>query len=58
MSGASASIPRSASGQLRSLSTRQPDPALTARGAKLTVTYTDDDFAPGKILARQDFIVP
>lgn len=37
------------------------DPAsnpLTARGARLTVTYTDDDFAPGKILARQDFIVP
>ncbi len=34
------------------------DPRLTARGAKLTVTYTDDDFAPGKILARQDFTVP
>ena len=34
------------------------DPRLTARGAKLTVTYTDDDFAPGKILAKQDFIVP
>jgi hypothetical protein len=34
------------------------DPRLTARGARLTVTYTDDDFAPGKILARQDFIVP
>ncbi len=34
------------------------DPRLAARGARLTVTYTDDDFAPGKILARQDFIVP
>lgn len=34
------------------------DPALYARGAKLTVTYTDDDFAPGKPLAKQDFTVP
>ncbi len=34
------------------------DARLTVRGARLTVTYTDDDFAPGKILARQDFIVP
>ena len=34
------------------------DPRLTARGARLTVTYTDDDFAPGKILVKQDFIVP
>lgn len=34
------------------------DPRLTARGARLTVTFTDDDFAPGKILARQDFTVP
>ena len=34
------------------------DPRLTAPGARLTVTYTDDDFAPGKILARQDFTVP
>lgn len=34
------------------------DPALYARGATLTVTYTDDDFAPGKVLARQDFTVP
>lgn len=35
--------------------------ALTAplqSGTRLTVTYTDDDFAPGKILARQEFIVP
>jgi len=36
----------------------QADPRLTARGAKLTVTYIDDDVAPGKILARQDFTVP
>ena len=34
------------------------DPRLIARGARLTVTYTDDDFAPGKVLARQDFTVP
>lgn len=34
------------------------DPRTFAKGARLTVTYTDDDLAPGKILARQDFIVP
>jgi len=34
------------------------DPASYARGAKLTITYTDDDFAPGKVLARQDYVVP
>lgn len=34
------------------------DPRFTASGAKLTVTYTDDDFAPGQTLARQDFLVP
>ena len=34
------------------------DPRTYAKGARLTVTYTDDDFAPGKVLARQDFIVP
>ncbi|MBU6267174.1 MAG: hypothetical protein KGN34_06515 [Sphingomonadales bacterium] len=34
------------------------DPRSYASGAKLTVTYTDDDFAPGRTLARQDFIVP
>lgn len=34
------------------------DPALYASGAKLTVTYTDDDFAPGETLARADFVVP
>ncbi|WP_157083159.1 hypothetical protein [Novosphingobium lentum] len=34
------------------------DPQLLAHGAKLTVTYTDDDAAPGKILARQEFTVP
>ena len=34
------------------------DPRLYARGAKLTVTYTDDDFAPGNNLARQEFTVP
>ncbi len=34
------------------------DARLTVRGARLTVTYTDDDFAPGKVLAKQDFTVP
>ena len=38
------------------------DPAIDARftatGAHLTVTYVDDDYAPGKTLAKQDFIVP
>jgi len=34
------------------------DPRLTAHGARLTVTYTDDDSAPGKVLARQEFVVP
>lgn len=38
------------------------DPAAPASayasGSKLTVTYTDDDFRPGEILARQDFVVP
>lgn len=38
------------------------DPAVEARllasGAKLSVSFVDDDFAPGKTLARQDFIVP
>jgi hypothetical protein len=34
------------------------DPKLVERGARLTVTYTDDDFAPGKTLAKQDFTVP
>jgi hypothetical protein len=29
-----------------------------APGAKLMVTYTDDDYRPGEILARQDFVVP
>lgn len=34
------------------------DPRLYAKGAKLIVTYTDDDFAPGTNLARQEFTVP
>lgn len=34
------------------------DPRATAPGAKLTVTYVDDDEAPGKPLARQEFVVP
>jgi hypothetical protein len=34
------------------------DARFVASGAKLTVTYVDDDFAPGKTLVRQDFTVP
>ena len=32
--------------------------APVVSGTRVTVTYTDDDFAPGKTLARQDFVVP
>lgn len=34
------------------------DLARLRSGMALTVTYVDDDFAPGSTLARQDFIVP
>ena len=38
------------------------DPAAEARflakGTRWTVTYVDDDAAPGKVLAKQEFIVP
>lgn len=34
------------------------DPRLLAPGTRLTVTYTDDDAAPGKVLARSDFVLP
>lgn len=34
------------------------DPRFIASGAKLTASYVDDDFEPGKTLARQDFTVP
>ena len=34
------------------------DPRTYARGARLVVTYTDDDSSPGKVLARQEFTVP
>ena len=33
------------------------DRALLRPGTVLSVTYTDDDFAPGQVLARQDFTV-
>ena len=33
------------------------DATLLRPGAQLTVTYTDDDYAPGTVLARQDFTV-
>lgn len=31
---------------------------LARPGTRLTVTYTDDDFAPGQVLAKQEFAVP
>ena len=34
------------------------DLRLLAPGARLTATYVDDDEAPGKTLARQEFVVP
>ena len=34
------------------------NPAALTHGARLTITYTDDDASPGKILARQEFTVP
>jgi hypothetical protein len=34
------------------------DPKLVAAGQKLAITYTDDDVAPGKVLARAEFVVP
>ena len=34
------------------------DARFTASGTHLTVTYTDDDYAPGQTLAKQDFVVP
>ncbi len=38
------------------------DPAtevrFLAKGARWTVSYVDDDMSPGKVLARQEFIVP
>lgn len=38
------------------------DPATEARflakGARWTVSYVDDDMSPGKVLARQEFVVP
>ena len=37
------------------------DPKLAASyapGTRLAITYTDDDAAPGKVLARQEFVIP
>lgn len=34
------------------------EPRFLARGTRWTVSYIDDDMAPGKVLARQEFIVP
>ena len=33
-------------------------PRALARGTRMTITYVDDDAAPGKTLAKQEFIVP
>ena len=34
------------------------DPRFLLRGARLTATFTDDDSASGKVLAKQDFTLP
>ncbi|OYU34921.1 hypothetical protein [Novosphingobium sp. PASSN1] len=34
------------------------EPRFLARGTRWTVSYVDDDMSPGKVLARQEFIVP
>jgi len=36
----------------------ETDPRLIASGTRLTLTYTDDDFDPGSVLARQEYVVP
>jgi hypothetical protein len=36
----------------------QADPRFMARGTRWTITYLDDDVAPGKVLAKQEFVVP
>lgn len=34
------------------------EPRFLARGTRWTVSYVDDDMSPGKVLARQEFVVP
>jgi hypothetical protein len=34
------------------------EPRFLAKGTRWTVSYIDDDVSPGKVLARQEFIVP
>lgn len=34
------------------------DPRFLAKGTRWTIAYLDDDAAPGKVLAKQEFIVP
>ncbi len=34
------------------------EPRFLAKGTRWTITYMDDDAAPGKVLAKQEFIVP
>jgi hypothetical protein len=36
----------------------QTNPVPVARGTRLTITYTDDDLEPGKVLATGVFVVP
>ncbi|MGM9451391.1 hypothetical protein RRF55_27970, partial [Klebsiella sp. K47] len=34
------------------------EPRFLAKGTRWTVSYVDDDMSTGKVLARQEFIVP
>jgi hypothetical protein len=34
------------------------EPRFLASGTRLTITYLDDDMSPGKVLAKQEFVVP
>ena len=34
------------------------EPRVLAKGTRWTITYTDDDVSPGKVLAKQEFVVP
>ena len=47
-----------ASRQVRIPVNPKADAKFLAKGARLTVTYIDDDVSPGKVLVRQDFTVP
>lgn len=34
------------------------EPRFLVRGTRWTISYIDDDMSPGKVLARQEFVVP